>query len=69
MENPEDIIAIKTYYSDIEAGLAKGVLGSNGIKCVIADSRPGWLGGGESRLKVLRKDAERAIKMLEELNS
>jgi hypothetical protein len=66
MENPEDIIAIKTYYSDTEAGLAKNFLGSSGIKCVIADSRPGWLGAGESKLKVLRKDAERAIKILEE---
>jgi len=66
MENPEDIITIKTYYSDAEASLAKGILESNGIKCMLFEKTPLWLGGGESKLKVLRKDSERAIKLLEE---
>ena len=66
MEKPEDIITIKTYYSDAEAGLAKNLLESSGIKCVITDSTPGWLGGGESKLKVKRKDVEIALKILEE---
>ena len=66
MENPEDIITVKTYYSEAEAGFAKNILESNKIKCILFEKTPLWMGGGESKLKVLRKDAERAVKILEE---
>ncbi|MFA5743130.1 MAG: hypothetical protein WCX77_03405 [Candidatus Paceibacterota bacterium] len=66
MENPEEIITIKTYYSGAEAGFAKNILESNGIKCILFEKTPLWLGGGESKLKVLRKDVEKSIKILEE---
>ncbi|MFA5746691.1 MAG: hypothetical protein WC926_01275 [Candidatus Paceibacterota bacterium] len=66
MENPEDIITIKNYYSEMESSIAKSILESNGIKCTIVGKRSPWLGSSDSELKVLRRDTERAIKILDE---
>ena len=67
MEN-EEIVTIKTYYSDAEADFAKNILEQNGIKAMVAGRTSIWAGGGASfspELKVFKKDAERAIKILE----
>lgn len=35
MEKDDDLILLNTYYSDVDAYIAKGVLETNGIPCVI----------------------------------
>ncbi len=35
MENGDDLILFNAYYSDVDAYIAKGVLETNGIPCVI----------------------------------
>ena len=69
MENQEELITIKTYYSDAEADFAKNILEANGIKTIVAGRTSMWAGGGASfspELKVFKKDAEKALKILEE---
>ena len=69
MENQEELVTIKTYYSDAEADFAKNILEMNGIKAMVAGRTSTWAGGGASfspELKVWKKDAEKALKILEE---
>lgn len=69
MENPNDIITIKTYYSDAEAEFAKDILKANGIRAMVAGRTSMWIGSGvysSPELRVKRKEAEKALKILEE---
>lgn len=71
-EKGDDLILLNTYYSDAEAYIAKGVLETNGIPCIINNEiissvypitvTP--LGG--IRLLIFRRDLPLARKLLTE---
>lgn len=70
MEKDDDLILLDTYYSDVDAYIAKGVLETNGIPCVINNEIMSsvypitvtTLGG--IRLLIFRRDLDEARRLL-----
>lgn len=70
MEKDDDLILLNTYYSDADAYIAKGVLETNGIPCIINNEIMSSvypltvtpLGG--IRLLIFRRDLEAARELL-----
>jgi len=70
MEKDDDLILFGTYYSDVDAYIAKGVLETNGIPCIINNEIMSSVypitvtSLGEIRLLIFRRDLDEARKLL-----
>ena len=70
MEKDDDLILLDTYYSDVDAYIAKGVLETNGIPCIINNEIMSSVypitvtSLGEIRLLIFRRDLEEARRLL-----
>ena len=70
MENPEELVTFGVYPDAVSAYIAKGVLNTNGIECVITNERMSWLYPlhdlpiGQVGVLVFRKDLELARQIM-----
>jgi len=69
----EELVTIRTFHELHEAMLAKGMLDSAGIQCVVVDDNTGRMLGsravGGIRMQVNRADADAALELLKQSTS
>ena len=70
MNNPEELVTFGTYPDAVSAYIAKGVLNTNGIECVLTNERMSGifplpdLPVGQVNILVFRKDLELANQIM-----
>lgn len=70
MEKPDDLVLFDEYPDAVSAHIAKGVLSTNGIECMITNENMSGilplsdLPVGRTRLLVFRKDLDTARKIM-----
>lgn len=69
-DNDDRLVVFNSYVNDADAYIAKGVLETNGVPCIINNEifssvyPVGWLHGGQSSCLYFRRDMEKAIRIM-----